>query len=56
VGNRGQSQMRSVHITTIMAARVVVGIYAAGRLHRCASRILASGQWVMVMNTGNSSP
>jgi hypothetical protein len=57
VGDSGQGQMGSIHITTIMAAREVVGIDAAGRLHRCASRILAStGSGSMVMSIGNSSP
>ena len=53
--DKGQGQMGSLHIATI-AAREVVSVYAAGGCSD-ASRILAStGNGVIVVSTGNSSP
>ena len=56
MGDKGQGQMGSVHIATIMAAREVVGIDAAGGCTDALANSGQHGQRVMVMSTGNSSP
>jgi hypothetical protein len=55
VRDKGQGQMGSLHITTI-AAREVVGVHAEGGCSDASRILLSSGQRVMVVSTGNSSP